>query len=99
MNFAIKCSTFKPDNVIAHGYLGMILAAAGKNDEAMKEIRFVLNARPDDAQMHCNLGILLERKGKTAEAIESYRTALQIDPNNAEYRQLLEAALKKQQTP
>ena len=90
---------FKPNNVIAHGYLGVALAAAGKNDEAMKEVRFVLSTKPNDAQMHCNLGILLERKGKTSEAIESYRTALQIDPNNAEYRHLLEAALKKQQTP
>lgn len=75
------------------------MAAAGKTDEAIKEIRFVLNIRPNDIEMHRNLGILLERKGETAEAIEAYRAALRIDPNEAGVRQLLEAALEKQQAP
>jgi tetratricopeptide (TPR) repeat protein len=94
-----KALELEPNNVIAHGNLSMALAAAGKIDEAIKEIRFVLNVRPDDAEMHRNLGILLERKGQIAEAIEEYRAALRIDPNQAAAQQLLEAALKKQQTP
>ena len=94
-----KVLEFDRNNVTAHGYLGLALAAAGKTDEAIKEIRFVLNIRPNDIEMHRNLGILLERKGETAEAIEAYRAALRIDPNEAGVRQLLEAALEKQQAP
>jgi tetratricopeptide (TPR) repeat protein len=84
-----------PNNVIAHGRLGLALAEQGKFDDAIREFKIVLKARPDDVEMYCNLGILLDRQNKTDQAIEQYRRALQIKPNDSKARELLDAALVK----
>jgi tetratricopeptide (TPR) repeat protein len=94
-----KVLELEPANIIAHSYLYTALAAVGKTDEAIKEVRFVLKVKPNDVEMHRNLGILLEKKGEITEAIESYRAALKIEPYEINTRQLLEAALKKQELP
>ncbi len=87
---------FEPDNVIAHGLLGIALGQKGEPEAAAKEFRFVLSRRPDDLEMYCNLGIVLQQQGKIDEAIDQYRQALQIDPDYGKARQLLQAALEKQ---
>jgi len=89
----------QPDNVIAHGLLGLALAQQGKIDQAITEFRIVLSRRPDDVEMSCNLGILLEQQGKTDEAINQYRKALQVNPLYEKARQLLDAAVAKQNSP
>jgi tetratricopeptide (TPR) repeat protein len=93
-----KVLELAPGNVYAHGYLGLALGAVGKTDEAIQEIRFVLSVKPNDAEMYHYLGIFLEKKGQIGEAIEAYRTAQQINPDEKGVRQLLEAALKKQES-
>jgi tetratricopeptide (TPR) repeat protein len=94
-----KVLELEPANIIAHSYLYTALAAIGKTDEAIKEVRFVLKVKPNDVEMYRNLGILLEKKGEITEAIESYRAALKIEPYEINTRQLLDAALKKQELP
>jgi tetratricopeptide (TPR) repeat protein len=91
-----KAVAADPGYIIAHGRLGLILASQGRLDEAMEEFRIVLKARPDDVEMHCNIGILLEKKGRLDEAIEHYRRAVELDGQSVEARQLLKAALAKQ---
>ena len=86
------------DNAMAHANLGLSLVANGRIDEGIEEIRFVLKAEPNNAKMHLNLGILLEQKGEIAEAIKSYHKALEINPFDMTSHQLLEAALKKQES-
>jgi len=89
--------TLEPDHIIAHGRLGLALAAVNRIDEAIEHCRFVLRASPDDIEMHCNVGILLERQKKTDEAIKAYRRALQINPGYTKAQQLLKAALSIQE--
>jgi tetratricopeptide (TPR) repeat protein len=92
-----KALKLEPENVIAHGRLGLALAAIGKIDEALEQFRIVLKASPDDVEMYCNVGILLGKQGKTDEVIKAYRRALKINPNYTKARNLLNAALSKQE--
>ncbi len=92
-----KALGVEPENIIAHGRLGLALANIGKIDEALEHFRIVLESSPDDIEMHCNVGILLERQGKIDEAVKAYRQALQINPEYTKARQLLKAALSKQE--
>ena len=84
-------------NIITHGRLGLALGTVNRLDEAIGHFRIVLETSPDDMEMHCNMGILLDRQGKTEEAIKAYRRALQINPDYTKARQLLKAALSKQE--
>ena len=92
-----KALDIEPENIIAHGRLGLALANIDRIDEALEQFGIVLEASPDDIEMHCNVGILLEKQGKTDEAIKAYRRALQINPEYTKARQLLKAALSKQE--
>ena len=97
---SIKCYNrileLEPGNVSAHELLGLALASQGKVDEAIEQFRIMLSQQPDDVEMYCNLGILLEQQGKTDEAIKQYRLAIEVNPNYDKARQLLDAALAKQ---
>jgi tetratricopeptide (TPR) repeat protein len=97
---AIKCYRkmleIEPNNVLAHGQFGLALVGQGKADEAIEQFRIVLSWRPDDVEMLCNVGILLEKQGKIDEAIKEYRRALEVNPAYDKARQLLDAALAKQ---
>jgi len=83
-------------NIDAYGRRSLALSAVGKIDEAIADVRVVLQARPYDVMMYRNLGIFLERKGDITGAIEAYREGLKIDPDNTNLRQLLEENLKTQ---
>jgi tetratricopeptide (TPR) repeat protein len=96
VNCCKKMLQLQPDSVIAHGLLGLALAGQGKIDDAIKEFQIVLSRRPDDVEMSCNVGILLEQQGRIDDAINQYRRALQVNPNYSKARQLLDAALTKQ---
>ena len=91
-----KVLQIEPNNIIAHGQLGLALAATGKIDEAIEQFRIVLKASPDDVEMHCNTGLLLEQQGKIDLAVSEYHQAIQIDPNYTKAADLLNAASEKQ---
>ncbi len=60
--------------------LAITLAATGKNDAAIDELRKALAARPayDDARRR--LGQLLARQGKIDEAVEEFERAIALRP-------------------
>jgi len=59
---------------------GLMLARAGRGNEALIQLQAVLTA----AQAHYNLGSVYEQMGKKAEAKAEYRKALELDPGLGE---------------
>jgi tetratricopeptide (TPR) repeat protein len=80
---------------LAHGNLGISLAAAGRLPEAIAEYEAALRLNPDNAQAHNNLGNAFSRTGRTAEAIAQYRQALRFQPGFAEAHSGLGSALER----
>jgi len=81
------------DNWNAHDNLGMVLAGAGRLEEAIREFRVGLKIKPDDAAAHANLGTALGNAGKTQEAISEFSVSLRLNPNDARVRQNMAVAL------
>ena len=69
---------------LAHGNLGVAIAAQGKTREAIAHYRAALLIRPGSETAHANLGLALAGQGKVDEAIAHYLEALRIKPNYLE---------------
>lgn len=63
--------------------LGILHAAAGRDDEAEAAFRLAVQAVPGHAIAWAELGIVLRRQGRFPAADEAYRTALSVDPSYA----------------
>ncbi|MBI4545420.1 MAG: tetratricopeptide repeat protein [Gemmatimonadetes bacterium] len=61
---------------IAAFNLAQLLAAAGRDEEAVQAYREFLAREPDNVPARANLGIVLARQGRKAEATEVYRELL-----------------------
>jgi protein O-mannosyl-transferase len=68
---------------LAHGNLGVLLANAGRTDEAIDHYQQALTLHPDFARAHGNLGNALMVVGRRDEALTHYQKSLQIDPSDA----------------
>ena len=68
-----------PDNAMANDSMGVILAARGKTDEAIRYYDRALQAQPDYPNAHNNLGVILAGQGKTDEAIRHFKLGLKDD--------------------
>jgi len=66
---------------------GLMLARAGRIDDALQQLRAVLS----EAESHYNLASVYEQQGKKAPARDEYAKALQLDPGMWEAKQRLEA--------
>ncbi|MGA3017377.1 MAG: tetratricopeptide repeat protein [Bryobacteraceae bacterium] len=85
----------KPDYVDAHNNLGVVLAGAGRVQEAISHFEAALRIDPNSADAHVNLGIALsEIPGRMQEATRHFEAALRIKPD-PEIRQMLDR-LEKQ---
>jgi Flp pilus assembly protein TadD len=78
---------------LAHG---LILAAEGQDEEAIKSFRRALAIRPDWAEAHSLLGSALSRAGSLKEAEEELRKAVTLKPDYAEGWNFLGQFLKSQ---
>jgi arylsulfatase A-like enzyme/Tfp pilus assembly protein PilF len=88
-----------PDYVWAANGLGMALAMAGKNEEALAAFRDAVRIAPGMAPGYLNLAVHLERLKRFPEAIEAYQKFLALAPE-AEYarqRDLATAAIERLQ--
>jgi tetratricopeptide (TPR) repeat protein len=88
-----------PDCWMAHGNLGMALAAQGKLADAMQQYDAALTLNPNYVEAHVNRGNLLTRQGKIREAIAEYDRALEIKPTNVDAHYGLGNALVQQGKP
>jgi tetratricopeptide (TPR) repeat protein len=85
----------KPDYVDAHNNLGVVLAGAGRVQEAISHFEAALRIDPNSADAHVNLGIALSGiPGRMPEATRHFEAALRIKPD-PEIRQMLDR-LEKQ---
>jgi protein O-mannosyl-transferase len=65
---------------MAHNNLGLLLANAGRTDEAIAHYRKALELNQNYAESHNNLGLLLSNMGRTDEAMIHFLKALEINP-------------------
>jgi tetratricopeptide (TPR) repeat protein len=72
-----------PSCWLAHGNLGVVLANAGRTDEAISHYQKAIELHPDFAKAHGNLGNALIVLGRRDEAMVHYQKALQLDPSDA----------------
>jgi protein O-mannosyl-transferase len=72
------------DSWTAHNDLGMDLAAAGRNAEAMAHYDRAIALRPGFASARVNRGNLLVRSGRLDEAVAEFQAALRAEPSNGE---------------
>jgi tetratricopeptide (TPR) repeat protein len=85
----------KPDYVDAHNNLGVVLAGAGRVQEAILHFEAALRIDPNSADAHVNLGIALSGiPGRMPEATRHFEAALRIKPD-PEIRQMLDRLQKQ----
>jgi tetratricopeptide (TPR) repeat protein len=74
---------------------GLVAAATGQHDFALRCYLAALELAPTFADAHNNLAVALQAEGALEEAIEHYQTALTIDPSLADVHVNLGSALNK----
>jgi Flp pilus assembly protein TadD len=72
-----------PASAEAQERFGVLLASAGRVDEAVARLREAVRLDQDNAEAQSNLGVVLGRAGQLAEAVRHYRKAIQIEPGDA----------------
>jgi Flp pilus assembly protein TadD len=65
-----------------HMDLARALAADGRNDEAIANLRKALSIYPDSVDLHYYLGLFLAEEGNSMEAIEELRLVLRARPGH-----------------
>jgi Tfp pilus assembly protein PilF len=70
-----------PSALMAHANLGMVLAAAGKTDEALVALEKAMALNDHYAQTYEVLALAYDKKGETEKAIGLYRKAISLDSN------------------
>jgi Flp pilus assembly protein TadD len=71
-----------PASAPAQEHFGVLLAGAGRTDEAVARLREAVRLDPDNAEAQSNLGVVLGRAGMLTDAVAHYRKAIQIDPGD-----------------
>ena len=64
--------------------LGTALASLGRTNEAVPELRKVIDLDSSYAPAHFNLGLALASQGKTAEALNCWNETLRLQPDHLE---------------
>ena len=72
-----------PTSAEAQEHFGVLLASAGRSDEAVAWLREAVRLNPDNAEVQSNLGVALGHIGRLAEAVTHYREAVRIEPRDA----------------
>jgi tetratricopeptide (TPR) repeat protein len=83
----------KPGEPEFHNNLGLALAAADRESEAVTAYRAALTLKPDHAIAWNNLGLAMQAQNKVSDAIDAFRRALGLDPDFAQARWNLALAL------
>jgi len=86
----------KPDDSVAHRYLGLALRNLGKLDESVREFREAIRLEPDDPGTQFMLGYALHLQKKLDESAAAYREAIRLKADYAEARNYLGRVLTDQ---
>jgi tetratricopeptide (TPR) repeat protein len=87
----------QPDAFEARFNYGSLLAGQGKTVAARGQFEAALRLKPGVAVVHLNLALTLLDENRLTEAIAHLREALRFEPGNTRVRQVLDAALERQQ--
>jgi len=79
-----KLIALHPEDSVAHIELGRVLAAAGKNDEAIAELQTAAKATPGDLSIQRDLAELYTTANKPELAEGAYRALIAANPEDAE---------------
>ena len=71
----------QPGNARAHNYLGIVLTAQNKCEQALAHFSEAYRLEPEYADAYYNAGIAFARLGKYEKAIPLYLRALQLKPD------------------
>ena len=74
----------RPGNGDAHNILGVSLAALGRMDEAISELRRATKINAQAANFHANLGEILRQAGRLDDAAKAIEEAIKLEPDNAQ---------------
>ena len=88
-----KLVALHPDDASAHIQLGRVLAAEGKNEDAIAELQAGTKLAPSDVSAQRDLADLYALAGKHQEAEGAYRALIASHPNEAELHHSLGKAL------
>jgi len=91
-----KLVALHPDEASGHIQLGRVLAAEGKNDEAIAELLAGTRLAPNDVSAQRDLADLCALAGKHLEAEAAYRALIATHPNDGELHHGLGKALLSQ---
>jgi tetratricopeptide (TPR) repeat protein len=83
----------RPANPYARYNLGVALAGAGRESEAVAQYRAALQLQPGLAEGHETLAVALADGGQVREAMAEYGRALQLEPANPDFEFNLANAL------
>lgn len=73
-------------------HLAQALRTAGRDEEALRQYRAVVEAQPNDPMSYLDLGVALLQLRRTHAAIGNFQAALRLDPDLELARQYLAAA-------
>jgi tetratricopeptide (TPR) repeat protein len=74
----------RPANADAHNILGVSLAALGRTEDGIAELRRAVKLNAQAPSYYANLGEILRQAGKIDEAADVLEKAVKLDPNNAQ---------------
>ncbi len=74
--------TVTEENAGGYKGLGIALSRAGRNEEAVLQLRKALTLKYDDAETHKNLGFVFAEMGRVDDAIFHFNEALKITPDD-----------------
>jgi Tfp pilus assembly protein PilF len=84
-----------PNDFLAHANAGLLLTAADRVPEAMRELRIVVSLAPDDSDAVTNLAALLTKTEQVPEAIDLLQKFIGKHPKDAVAHNNLGTALAK----
>lgn len=70
------------DSVVVKTNRAMCVLYQGQTDEAVAELKAILEETPDHGPAWADLGMIYEYLGQTDEAKEAYNKAIEVDPDN-----------------
>lgn len=84
-----------PSNFQAVRELSVALLDSGYNEEALKQLVYLVGVFPDDARLYFNIGFTFEKLKNFEKAEYSYRKAISLDPDEPDYQYNLGYLLMK----
>ena len=74
-----------PTNFQARRELTVALMDKGFNEEAIKQLSYLITVFPEDARLHYNLGIAWDKMRNFNQAKKAYETALAYEPEESDF--------------